>query len=134
MKFKDNTKILIVDDMYFNVLAFIQILQPEGVLCSYALNGIEAVKLVKENDYDCIIMDCEMPVMDGLEATETINKMFLNKEILKLPPIIGCTAHNIDIVHIKCKNSEMVDIIVKPCVKSEILMKISHWIKSLEFL
>lgn len=134
MKFKDKTKVLIVDDMYFNILTFRKILEPEGILCSYALNGIEAIKLVKESKYDCIIMDCEMPIMDGLEATEIINKMFANREILKLPPIIGYTSHSNIIIHNKCKKAGMNDIIVKPCVREEILMKINHWIRFFEFL
>ena len=126
--------ILIVDDTYFNVLLFFQVLQPEGFLCSYAMNGAEAIKLVLSNEFDCIIMDCEMPIMDGLETTEKLHKMLMENEIKNLPPIIGATAHDNDFMNIKCKNAGMNDILFKPCTKDQIIEKVNYWIKSYQFM
>ena len=123
------SKILIVDDTYFNVLAYTQILTGEGFLCEYAMNGAEAVTKVIENKYDCIIMDCEMPVMDGWQATKALNGMLASGKINILPPIIGATAYDIESVQFKCQQSGMDDIIIKPCPKSTILDKLCHWIE-----
>ena len=126
-------KILIVDDTYFNVLAYTQILTGEGFLCEYAMNGIDAIKKIIENEYDCILMDCEMPVMDGWQATQKLNEMLISGKIQILPPIIGATAHNLESVKFKCKEAGMDDIIIKPCPKSSILDKLYHWIEAKRF-
>ena len=129
----NNLKILIVDDTYFNILAYTQILTGEGFLCEYAINGSEAIKKIMENEYDCILMDCEMPVMDGWQATQKLKEMLASGKLKILPSIIGVTAHNLESVKFKCIESGMDDIIIKPCSKSIILNKLYNCIEVKKF-
>ena len=120
--------ILIVDDTYFNVLAFKQILKSEGINCEYALSGEDALIKLKEREYACLLMDCEMPIMDGWETTKRIHLMENNKEIAHRPAIIAYTAHNLDIVKQKCIESGMDDVLIKPCERDILISKVLYWI------
>ena len=74
-------------------------------------------------------MDCEMPMMDGWEATKRIKEMRINKEILYNPIIIACTSHNLENVNQKCAESGMDDVIIKPCPREVVIAKIKRWIE-----
>ena len=87
----------------------------------FANNGLEAVNAVKEHDYDIILMDILMPVMDGLQATEKIRTF--NKEI----PILALTANNLASDREKCINSGMNDFIVKPINRQFLIEKIEEF-------
>ncbi|OMJ91819.1 hypothetical protein SteCoe_5608 [Stentor coeruleus] len=120
-------EILIVDDTYFNIIALVSILKTEGILCTYAFNGQDALNKVKEKHFSCILMDCEMPVLDGWETTTKIHELFENKEINFIPPIIACTAHTTEVIKAKCNQSGMDDIIMKPCPTEILLSKLKYW-------
>ena len=75
-----NLDVLIVDDNKINLLVLTKILEQLGIKADQALNGAEAIQKVKQNDYELILMDIHMPVMDGYEATQIIRKE--NKDIL----------------------------------------------------
>ena len=134
VRLMDRADVLIVDDTYFNIVAYTQILTPEGMKCSYALNGIDAIEKIKENQYHCVVMDCEMPIMNGWQATMELKRMAKDGEIKKLPPIIGSTAHDSEDVQHQCRDAGMDDIIVKPCPKKEVINKIKHWVEASKFL
>ena len=92
-----------------------------------AFNGLQAVEIVKKKAqkqifFDFILMDCNMPVMDGFEATTIILEMIDNGEV---PPlvIIAITANASDIDHKKCFRVGMKEFLSKP-YKKEQLMKI----------
>ena len=70
-----------------------------------------------------------MPILNGWETTKKIHELKRKKELKKVPPIIGFTAHISDNIMEKCYESGMVDVIVKPCPKEEILTKLMHWIQ-----
>ena len=122
-------EILIVDDTYFNVLAYTQILKSEGISCCYALSGEEALRKIKENNYACVLMDCEMPIMDGWETTKRIHLMKANQEILYTPAIVACTAHNLENIKQKCIDAGMNDVIIKPCPKESVISIVMSWIE-----
>ena len=125
---KSDKEILIVDDTQFNVLAYMQILESEGYKCSFAINGEEAIEMIRKTEFFVVLMDCEMPVLDGWEATKLLKSMESKGEIRKLPPILGCTAHSSEVALYRCREAGMIDLIIKPCPKDVILSKIHEFL------
>ncbi len=70
-----NRRILIVDDNRTNQMVAKAMLSESGYLADVASNGKEAVNFVSQNSYDLVLMDCNMPVMDGYEATQKIRQL-----------------------------------------------------------
>ena len=89
-----NVKILIVDDIYFNRILLTEIIKKIGWTSKDAKSGRQAVEKLKAEDFDLILMDIEMPDINGYEATEII------RQNLPYPknqtPIIAITAYDID--------------------------------------
>ncbi len=119
-----NKRILIVDDNRINQIVTKKILQKLEVTCSIANNGQEAVECARDNEYDLILMDINMPVKDGLEATKEIR--IFNANI----PIIALTAVEVKEMRYKIYNAGLTDIIVKPyditIFKRTILRNLKH--------
>ena len=82
-------------------------------------NGQQAIDKLKEDKFDLVLMDVQMPVMDGYDATRTIREMQKNKEIDKCP-IIGLTAHAFQNESNKCIEAGMDDYIAKPFSNDEL--------------
>lgn len=121
-------QVLIVDDTYFNILFLSHILKAEGILFSYVLSGKDAIEKIKKIEFACVLMDCEMPLMDGWETSKLIRAMSEKKEISKMPSIIACTAHSSDEIRIKCLESGMDDVLIKPSSQELSVSKIKNWI------
>ncbi len=83
-------KILLVEDNETNIQLMQLMLQKLGFTCDVAFNGLEAFEATKKRSYDLILMDCQMPIMDGYEATQTIKEFF---EKAHTPIIIALTAN-----------------------------------------
>ena len=111
--------ILIVEDNVINRLILIKMLEGIGHKFMVASDGQEACNLVAENDFDLIIMDVHMPVMDGIEATISIRKS--GNSI----PIIGCTADSYAEEVAKFKEQGMDDVVIKPVHFKSLLVSIN---------
>ena len=101
-------RILIVEDNKINQIVTTNILKKENFISDVVENGLLAVEAVKEKDYDLILMDLNMPVMDGFQATKAIRQF--DKEL----PIVALTASNIEEVKEQVFSSGFNDIIIKP--------------------
>ena len=99
--------ILIVEDNQINQMVTKKILEKDGAFCTIAENGQEAVDAVKTSVYDLILMDVNMPVMNGLEATKLIKR---DHHV----PIIALTAVEIAEMRQNILDAGMDDIIIKP--------------------
>jgi len=117
-EFKD-FKMLLVEDNPINQQVAEQILQPTGINIISAPNGAEAVRMVQENSFDIVLMDIQMPEMDGYEATDIIRKKLRMKDL----PIIAMTAHAMHGDKERCLASGMDDYIPKP-IDKELMISI----------
>lgn len=126
IKFSQKAKILVVEDSEINCKLILRILKNHGLACDLATNGIEAVNAYKANKYDLILMDCQMPVMNGYEATEVIREIEQNSG--KHTPIIALTANALSKDEERCYNAGMDDYISKPIIIENILAKINKYV------
>ena len=104
-------KVLVVEDNYVNQIVVSKICQKLGFGVTTAANGAEGVEAVKATHFDLVLMDCQMPVMDGYDASLAIRAMELPRSRLL---IIALTANSQAEDKEKCKDSGMDDFISKP--------------------
>ncbi len=105
-------RILVVDDNEYNrMVASETLLSKVDVIIDEAVNGAEAVRLVELNDYDAVLMDVQMPVMNGLDATRIIRQMPSPKNKV---PIIALTANMLREDMAICMNVGMNTYVPKP--------------------
>lgn len=107
---KSSYKILVVEDNKLNQMIIMNKLKNNNHSVDVANNGEEGVKLHEENDYDFILMDIMMPVMDGYDATKNIRKSDKNNNI----PIIAITANVLNHDKESCLASGMNAYLSKP--------------------
>jgi len=117
-------RILVVDDVSFNQILMQKLLEPYGAQIQLAANGQEAVDQFKSKPFDLILMDCQMPVMDGFEATQKIRKLDGGKDT----KIIALTADAMIGDREKCLSSGMDDYLNKPVRPNEIKEMIEKWV------
>ncbi len=117
-------KILVVDDNVVNQKVAARMLENEGFRSDVAANGREAIEALSRIRYDIVFMDCQMPVMDGYEATAAIRKIE-GKNDQASTPIIAMTAHAMKGDRERCLEAGMDDYVSKP-VSIEALKKILH--------
>ena len=102
--------LLLVEDNPVNQELIMEILTNHGLKLDLAENGVEAIALIEKNSYDAVLMDCQMPVMDGFIATQTLRA---NPRYQRLP-IIAMTANVLTEDRERCLASGMNDHIGKP--------------------
>lgn len=128
--FNSKSKILLVEDYPDNQKIISIILNKGGYSCDIASNGIEAVEAYKNKQYDLILMDCQMPEMDGYEATKQIR--ILEHDGCHIP-IIALTAHSMNSESVeKCKNAGMDDYISKPIDIEKTMGKLKEYLNEKE--
>lgn len=112
-------RLLLVEDNRINRMLAFSLLNKWGVSYDWAEHGEEAIELLKKNPYDIILMDMQMPIMGGLEATEIIRND-LDLDI----PIIALTANAFKDDANRCITSGMNDVVTKPFEPSVLYNKI----------
>lgn len=116
--------VLLVEDNQVNQMVANAILTKLGYQVTIALNGKEAVDLVKSHTFDAVLMDCHMPIMDGYEATQFIRTELRNTQL----PIIAVTANVMHGDREKCYSIGMNDYITKPYDRQDLLTVLKKWI------
>jgi len=124
--------VLVVEDNIVNQKVTLGMLKKIGCVCDLAVDGNEAVEAVKANTYDLILMDCQMPNMDGYQATYLIRehelKAAANDASLRRTPIIALTAHTMAENINACFDSGMDDYLIKPVNVSKLQKKLMEWV------
>jgi len=119
------SRILLAEDNLLNQQIACEILQDEGFIVEVANNGKEALHMTGQQDYDVVLMDMQMPEMDGLEATEKIRQTFTATQL----PILAMTANASDADREKCQQAGMNTHITKPIDPELLLSELVKWIK-----
>jgi two-component system, sensor histidine kinase and response regulator len=119
------SRILVVDDNVVNQLVSAKILQKLHCRVDTATNGVEAVDAVSRVAYDLILMDCQMPVMDGYEATAAIRRLAGPHAHV---PIVAITANVLGTERDRCLAAGMDDYITKPANVEQLAGVLAQWL------
>ncbi|MBD3882816.1 PAS domain S-box protein [Phormidium tenue FACHB-886] len=117
-------KILLVEDSVINQKVAINQLKSLGYTADVVANGQEVLDLLTRINYDLILMDCQMPIMDGYTATQMIRRLQKEDE---QPVIIAMTANVMKEDQERCMQVGMDDYLSKPVQKSALAEKLLHW-------
>ncbi len=125
-------RILLVEDNEINRQVALEVLEHRGIIVENAANGKEAVSMVTSqagvsHRFDAVLMDVQMPVMDGFEATRTIRKW--ESPARGRLPIIAITAHAIKGDREQCFEAGMNDYITKPMDPDRLFSTLKKWIR-----
>ena len=121
---RKDVKILLVEDNPVNQKVTLMQLEKLGYMADVAVDGSKALESYNANPYDIILMDCQMPVMDGYETTKKIREKEGNS---KHTPIIAMTANALKGDREKCLEAGMDDYVSKPVRPDELGKALSKW-------
>ena len=117
-------RILLVEDNPVNQLVAKGMLAKLGCQVQVAAQGAEALEFLEQETFDLVLMDCNMPVMDGYEASRRIRQSGRWPEL----PIVALTANAMPEERERCRAAGMNDYLAKPFRREELLALIDHWV------
>ena len=117
-------RVLLVEDNDINQLVAKDILEQVGIRVTIASNGEEAIKLVRANKFEAVLMDVQMPIMDGYKATEILRETYSSSEL----PIIAMTANALKGDRERSIESGMNDYIAKPINPELLYETLGKWL------
>lgn len=117
----ENCQILLVEDTIENQILISHILEKYGAKVSVAENGKVAIGLTEQNNFDLILMDMQMPVLDGFSATSLLRKKGYTK------PIISLTAHAMQEDLKKCIDSGCNEVLTKPVTQAKLIQTVTKF-------
>ena len=118
-------RILLVDDEPVNLFVTQSLLEEAGLLVDTAEDGVEAIRLARENAYALILMDMQMPELNGLDATRQIRKLAAYRET----PILAMTANAFAEDKARCFAAGMSDYLVKPFDPNMLFAVLLQWLQ-----
>ena len=120
--------ILLVEDNEVNAFIASMTLESLGVHCQQARNGEVAVAMVREHAFDLILMDCEMPIMDGYQAARLIRELESDDSARPRTPIVALTAHALTGDREHCLSEGMDDYLTKPFDRDALATVLLRWL------
>ncbi|WP_341890621.1 response regulator [Variovorax sp. YR752] len=119
-------RILLVEDNEINQEVALAVLGSAGIEVSVAGNGREALDLLGQHDFDAVLMDCQMPVMDGYEATRALRRMPIRRSL----PVIAMTANAMVGDRDAAIAAGMNDHVAKPINVDEMFATLARWVSA----
>jgi CheY-like chemotaxis protein/HPt (histidine-containing phosphotransfer) domain-containing protein len=127
-KFAD-ARVLLVEDNAVNQEVARRMLSTMGLRAQVAENGVEAVERIQRESFDLVLMDCQMPLMDGYEATEAIRRWEQETHRERLA-IVAMTANAMQGDRERCLAAGMDDYVAKPIKRAVLSAALARWLKS----
>ena len=115
-------RVLLAEDSQINRALFKIILERVGLQIDLAANGRQAVEMARSQDYDLVLMDVQMPVMDGLEATRILRSEGL------ITPVIALTAHSTKEDQKRCLQAGCDGFLFKPLNQGTLLAAVQQYV------
>jgi CheY-like chemotaxis protein len=123
--FVSDAQVLVVEDNDVNQLVIVKMLEKFGIRVSTAFNGHEAIDIAQNKHFDLILMDCQMPEMDGFETTRWIRKQ---EGPNQQTPVVALTANVLATVKDRCIQAGMNDYVSKPVTRKKMAETLEQWI------
>ena len=123
-----DAKILLVEDNPINQMVAQKMLEKVGLKPKLANNGVEAVQMLNEQTFDLVLMDCQMPEMDGFDATREIRKLAIKATDQNLIPVVAMTANVMSGDRERCLEVGMDDYIGKPVQRDQLESVLRKWL------
>jgi len=117
--------VLLVEDNAINQEVARELLEGAGLQVDTAWNGLEAIRKVDHGNYDAVLMDIQMPEVDGYQATERIREKTQHAEL----PIIAMTAHALAGYREECLAAGMNDYVTKPIEPEDLFEVLGRWVR-----
>jgi PAS domain S-box-containing protein len=124
----ENLRVLLAEDNIVNQKVTMAYLSQLGCQADLAENGEQVLQLIQTKNYDIILMDCQMPILDGYAATETIRQLEANAASSKHVVIIAMTANAFTEDRDRCLAVGMDDFLSKPIRKQQLKETLENWI------
>ncbi|OGS80410.1 MAG: hypothetical protein A2061_04815 [Gallionellales bacterium GWA2_59_43] len=118
------SRILVAEDNVLSQTIIGGLLESAGAMVHRARNGTEALELLHQNTFDCVLMDVQMPEMDGIAATRAIRADPALAEL----PVIAVTAHASKENRRRCLDAGMNDFIGKPFTPASLYARLAYWL------
>ena len=126
-----NLRIILAEDNLVNQKVMAAYLTKLNCVFDLAENGEEVLKLVTSKEYDIILMDCQMPLLDGYDTTQAIRQMEASHQLHKHIVIIAMTANAFKEDRDRCLASGMDDYLSKPLRKQQLQETLERWMQTL---
>lgn len=126
--YRFNARVLVAEDYPANQMVVQRFLEDLGCTVFMVNNGFEAVKEIKKQYFDLIFMDCQMPFMDGYQATREIRRMAVATRRGQAIPIIALTAHALQEDENRCKAAGMDEWVTKPFTRHDLGKILQKWL------
>jgi CheY-like chemotaxis protein len=120
------TRVLLVEDNLVNQKVASKLIEKLGFAVDVAPDGRKALEATERNDYGLILMDCQMPVMDGYEATVEIRRREADGR--RRVPIVALTAHALESNKERCLGIGMDDFVTKPITADRMRSVLDSWL------
>jgi CheY-like chemotaxis protein len=121
-------EVLLVEDNEVNAFIASMTLESLGISCQHAKNGEVAVQMFREHAFDAVLMDCEMPVMDGYEAVRHIRAIEAADTARPRTPVVALTAHALTGDREACLARGMDEYLTKPFDRHTLAVTLHQWL------
>ncbi|PJF45899.1 MAG: hybrid sensor histidine kinase/response regulator, partial [Candidatus Thermofonsia Clade 3 bacterium] len=128
---RSNVRVLVAEDNAVNQQVALGILRRMGARAEVVGSGAESIEALRQAPYDIVLMDVQMPDMDGLEATQRIRSGEAGERCMHIP-IIAMTAHALQSDRDRCLAAGMNDYVSKPVKPQELHQVLERWLAQTE--